>query len=117
MRNFRNYDVYNNAMSFVTSTYKLTKLFPDEEKFGLTNQLRRAAVSVPSNIAEGASRESEKEFSRYLEIAMGSCFEVETQFVIASNLNYIENSSLIKVLEELTIIQKQLNAFRSKLKK
>ena len=116
MRNFRNYDVYKNALLFVTDTYKLTQLFPVDEKFGLTSQLRRAAVSIPSNIAEGASRESEKEFSRYLEIAIGSSFEVETQYKIASNLSYTNEGTLSEMLDKLTIIQKQLNAFRNKLK-
>jgi len=94
----------------------LTKSFPRDEKFGLTSQIRRAAVSIPSNIAEGASRESEKEFSRYLEMAVGSSFEVETQLIIASNLNYIEDASLVDILEKLTSIQKQLNGFRNKIK-
>ncbi len=115
MRNFRNYEVYQNSMTFVTNIYTITKSFPEAEKFGLTNQLRRAAVSVPSNIAEGASRKSEKEFSRFIEIALGSCFEIETQLTIATNLNYISKETIPENLNMLTSIQKQLNGFRNKL--
>ena len=79
MRNFRNYEIYQEAMDIATLVYKKTKTFPKHEVFSLTNQLNRAVVSIASNIAEGASRESEKEFSHFLEIATGSAFEVETQ--------------------------------------
>ena len=78
-------------MSFVTDVYRLTEDFPASEKYGLTNQLRRAAVSIPSNIAEGAARNSKKEFAQFLYVSLGSLSEVETQLEIAQNLTYINN--------------------------
>ena len=81
-------------MSFVTDVYSATNLFPICEKFGLCNQLQRAAVSIASNIAEGSSRSSEKEFAHFLQISLGSTFEVETQLIIAYNLKYILKEKL-----------------------
>ena len=75
-------------MKFVTEIYRMTGNFPDIEKFGLVQQLRRAAVSIPSNIAEGAARQGNREFVQFLYIALGSCAEVETQMLIAKNLGY-----------------------------
>ena len=75
-------------MKFVTEIYQMTGNFPDIEKFGLVQQLRRAAVSIPSNIAEGAARQGNREFVQFLYIALGSCAEVETQMLIAKNLGY-----------------------------
>ena len=84
----RKLDVWKISVEFVTEIYRCTQCFPDFEKFGLGQQLRRAAVSIPSNIAEGAARQTEKEFLQFLHIALGSCAEVETQLVIARNLGY-----------------------------
>ena len=84
----RRLDVWNLSVGFVTEIYRCTQKFPDFEKFGLGQQLRRAAVSIPSNIAEGAARQTEKEFLQFLHIALGSCAEVETQLIIARNLGY-----------------------------
>ena len=89
MRDFRKYDVWKNAIEITTIVYQLTKSFPSEEKYGLANQIQRASVSIASNIAEGSSRSSEADFSRFLEISLGSAFEVETQVLIAMNLKYI----------------------------
>lgn len=86
------------------------------EKFGLANQIQRATVSIASNIAEGSSRTSEKDFAHFLEISLGSSFEVETQLLISKNLNYISEEEYMKATEELTILQKQLNVFINKLR-
>lgn len=86
------------------------------EKFGLANQIQRATVSIASNIAEGSSRTSEKDFAHFLEISLGSSFEVETQLLISKNLNYISDEEYMKATEELTILQKQLNVFINKLR-
>ncbi len=94
--------------------YELTRVFPVEEKFGLTNQTRRASVSIPSNIAEGAGRNSDKEFIQFIAIATGSCYEVETQLIIAIELNYIQNQE--NVFKHIGEIQKMLYTFSNKLK-
>lgn len=82
------------ADELVVSVYKITKSFPKEETFGLTSQMRRAAVSVPSNIVEGCARSGEVEFIRFLEIAFGSLRELHYQFTLATRLNYIQNSKI-----------------------
>lgn len=83
-------------MELVTDIYQLTKQFPSDEKFGSTNQIHRAAVSIPSNIAEGAARQSNKEFLQFLYIVLGSCSEVETQLTIAYNLRYYNHPYAMK---------------------
>jgi four helix bundle protein len=107
MRDFRKYSVWQNAMQLTESVYELTKELPIEERFGLTSQIRRCSVSIPSNIAEGCSRTSSKEFAR--------AFELETQLIIAVNLKMLpkENASLL--LKQLNTIQRQLNALRTKI--
>ena len=92
--NFKDLVVWKKAMALVTDVYRLTRSFPDEEKFGLANQLRRAAVSIPSNIAEGQGRRTPKMFQLFLNNARGSLLEVETQLLIAHNLNYIGREEL-----------------------
>jgi len=84
-------DVWQLSMDLVTEIYGLSKQFPMDERFSLTDQIRRAAVSIPSNIAEGAYRQSQKEFIQYLYIALGSSAEVETQLLIAHKLEYVQN--------------------------
>ena len=116
MRNFRKYDVWNDSMSFVKTIYEMTTSFPKMEQYGLSNQMNRAAVSIPSNIAEGASRNSDIDFAHFLEIAIGSSFEIETQIEIAFSLGYIEKSVKDKLISNLQIIQKRLNVFISKLR-
>jgi four helix bundle protein len=116
MRNFRKYDVWNDSMSFVKTIYEMTTSFPKMEQYGLSNQMNRAAVSIASNIAEGASRNSDIDFAHFLEIAIGSSFEIETQIEIAFSLGYIEKSVKDKLISNLQIIQKRLNVFISKLR-
>ena len=116
MRDFRQYEVWKKAIYFTTDVYKLTETFPSSEKFGLINQLQRAAVSIASNIAEGASRTSEKDFAHFLEMSLGSSFEVETQLLITKNLNYISEEKYIDVMNELSILQKQLNNFINRIR-
>ena len=89
MRSHKRLDVWKKAMQLVKGIYRITAKFPDEEKYGLTSQMRRSAVSVPSNIAEGAARSGKKEFLRFLYIARGSLSELETQILIAIELTYI----------------------------
>ena len=115
MRNFRNYDVWIDSLDFVEKIYTITAAYPVDEKYGLVSQTRRSAVSVPSNIAEGSSRKSNLEFSRFIEIALGSAFELETQLIISANMNYISPSNLESVLNALHSLQRRLNAFRTAL--
>jgi four helix bundle protein len=86
-------EIWKKGIDFVTSVYKITKDFPKEERYGLIAQMRRAAISYPSNIAEGVARNSNQEYIRYVYIALGSLSELETQFTIANNLGYINNIS------------------------
>ena len=95
-------DAWKKSMDFVEEIYKLTKCFPDDEKFGLTSQIRRSVVSIPSNIAEGAARKNDKEFIQFLYIALGSLSELETQCLIAARLDYIkEDGELLDKVNEL----------------
>ena len=88
-RSYRDLVAWQKAMKFVTEIYSVTQRFPNEERFGITNQLRRAAVSIPSNIAEGQARFSQREFHHFLSQARGSLVEIETQLLIASDLKYL----------------------------
>ena len=116
MRNFRNYDIWINGMNIADNVYSLTDSFPKYETYGLADQLRRAAVSIPSNIAEGCSRTSEAEFAHYLEYSIGSCFEVETQLELAKRRDYISEEQFNGLLAMLQTEEKQINQFISKLK-
>ncbi|MGY5322046.1 four helix bundle protein [Vreelandella aquamarina] len=93
MRKHQELRVWQQTMDLVEHVYTLTKTFPDDEKFGLTSQMRRCAVSVPSNIAEGAARGSTQEFIRFLYISQGSLSELETQVLIAQRLKYLQDIS------------------------
>ena len=95
----------------------MTKAFPKEELFGLVSQMRRAAVSVPSNIAEGYARGSDKEKLHFLRISSGSMSEIETQLMISSNLGYISQDLFNELSEQITSVWKQLNALISSIKK
>lgn len=116
MKTHKNLDVWQNSVEFVTEIYMLTNAFPENEKFGLTNQIRRSAVSIPSNIAEGAGRHSKKEFSRFLNIAQGSAAELETQLIISKNLDFIDYEQYENVVEKLTSIMKMLSGLVRSLK-
>jgi four helix bundle protein len=95
--NHKNLDVYKASIELVTEVYRMTDSFPKSETFGLISQLRRAAVSVPSNIAEGSSRTSNVEKKRFYQISRSSLVELDTQFEIALNLNYLDGDELIKL--------------------
>ena len=99
VRNYRDLVVWQRAMDLVEIVYKATASFPKEELFGLTGQLRRAAVSIPSNIAEGQGRQSDREFHRFLRISHGSLREAETQILIATRLGYINEESKSRLLD------------------
>jgi len=94
-------EIWQQGIDFVERVYKATKQFPKDEDYGLRSQLRRAAVSFPSNIAEGAARLSTKEYVRYLYIALGSLSEVETQLIIAEKLGYLNDRDLLDIVTTL----------------
>ena len=94
VKSFHDLIVWQKAMQLVEEVYRLTQSFPKEELYGLTNQVRRAAVSIPSNIAEGQGRNSTKEFQHFLSIARGSLYEVITQLLIAQGLKYVTEAQL-----------------------
>ena len=96
MKSHNDLKVYQETMDLGVETYKITNSFPSIEKYGLTSQMRRAAVSIPSNISEGAARESKKEFKRFLYISLGSATELETQIDISARLQYIDHTIALK---------------------
>jgi len=104
-------EIWKEGIKLVTEIYKLTKDFPDEELYGLTSQMRRAAVSYPSNISEGAARNSNNEYIRFLYISLGSLSELETQIIISKKLNYIpDKTTIIEGVE--TLRRKTLNLIK-----
>lgn len=103
-------------MVLVTDIYSITKTFPGDEIYGLTNQLRRCAVSIPSNIAEGYGRNSTNDYKRFLKIAVGSLYELQTQIEIAFNLGYIENEKHIEIISLSVEIDKMLYSIIQKIK-
>ena len=108
-------DVWKKSMDLVEAVYSLTANFPKEERYGLASQMQRAAVSIPSNIAEGTARKSNKELLQFISIAMGSAAELETQYLIAIRLNYITEH--IGTMTLITDVKKLLLGFRNYIKK
>ncbi len=108
IKTHKDLDVWNRSMSLVTLVYEVTKDFPKDELYSLTSQIRRSAVSIPSNIAEGSARQGNKEFAQFLFISLGSLAELETQFIIASNLKYISLDRCEPIFNDLNDIRKML---------
>lgn len=117
MNSYKRLQVYQDGINFVTSIYKNTEKYPKEERFGLVSQLRRAAVSIPSNIAEGARRKSTKEFIQFLYVSYGSCAEIETQLEISKNLGYLMENDIESITRELENISKMLNGLITSLRR
>lgn len=107
--------IWKRSMALVKEIYLVTEELPSQEKFGLVLQLRRCAVSIPSNIAEGAGRNNPKEFYQFLGIALGSGYELETQLLLLIDLKFIEEQKLTPLLNELTEIQKMIYKFKTNL--
>ncbi len=114
MSDYKDLNVWKESMDLVEDIYRLAKCFPREEIYALSNQLKRAVVSIPSNIAEGQNRNTLKEFIQFLYIALGSVSEVETQILIAQRLNYIQN--IDNELKQITKIRKMINALINSIK-
>lgn len=117
MSNFRNLMVWQKAMALVTKVYTFTQSFPKEEVFGLTSQIRRCSVSIPSNIAEGYGRGGDAELTRFLNIALGSLFELQTQTEIAYNIQYISEDIFKNLHQDTRELEIMLVSFTNKIKK
>ncbi len=115
IKSYKELIVWNKSMSLVVLVYENTKQFPKDELYGLTSQIRRAAISIPSNIAEGYGRSSRKDYCQFLHIARGSTFELETQLRIACNLNYMDSLKVDKIMDTVIEISKMLNSMIKKL--
>ncbi|HEU5336968.1 MAG TPA: four helix bundle protein [Terriglobales bacterium] len=113
MRGYRDLIVWQKAMELVTSVYEATSAFPRHELYGLTGQIRRAAVSVPSNLAEGHGRASRREFHQFISQARGSLMEVETQLEIARNLGYLSSADAAELLAKASRVGRMLNGLRA----
>ena len=117
MNSFRELKVWQKAMNLVTNIYTTTTNFPQNEQFGLTSQIRRSSVSIPSNIAEGFGRNTKNEFVRFLRISIGSLFELQTQLEISKNLNFITFEKFDNILSDSIEIEKMLKALIKSIKK
>ncbi|AFK06868.1 S23 ribosomal protein [Mesotoga prima MesG1.Ag.4.2] len=114
---YKDLDVYKKSIDFVVDIYKTTESFPESEKFGLISQLRRAAVSLPSNLAEGSGRNGRKELINFLHLARGSLFEIGTQLEISHRLRFVSQENYAKLEERRATIQRMMNALISSLRK
>jgi four helix bundle protein len=117
MHNYKNLKIWQRSMDIVEMIYRETATFPKEEKYSLTSQIRRASSSIPSNIAEGISRESKKEFSYFLSIALGSCYELNTQIELAKRLSIITLETKDKIHQELDELEKMIAGLRKRINK
>ena len=116
IKSYRDLIVWQKAMDLVEQVYRVTRQFPREESYGLTSQIRRAAVSIPSNIAEGHARQSKAEYRNFLSIAQGSQAEVETQTLIAQRLGYLNRDAATEILALLDEISRMLSTLVTKLR-
>lgn len=115
IKNFQDLRIWQKGIEVVKDIYILTKQLPREELYGLTSQMRRSAVSIPSNIAEGFKRYHNKEYKQFLYISLGSCAELETQIIIANELNYINDSNKTELIEKIKYICRMINKLIKKL--
>lgn len=116
MSNFRNLLIWQKSMVLVTKIYTVTNNFPKEEVFGLTSQIKRSAISIPINIAEGLGRESSKELLRFLKISIGSLFELQTQLEIAKNIIYLDEETFNNLYEDTRELERMIVSFTNKIK-
>jgi four helix bundle protein len=115
IKSFRDLDIWKKGIKIVRDIYEITENFPKQEMYGLSNQMRRAAISIPSNVSEGFRRYHNKEYKQFLYIALGSCAELETQITIAKELKYITESSEAKLLEDIDHVCRMTSNLMKKL--
>lgn len=116
MSDFRKLLIWQKSMSLVTKIYYSTNNFPKEEIFGLTSQIRRSSISIPSNIAKGSGRESDKDLLRFLNISVGSLFEMQTQLEIAKNISYLKEDDFNNLYEDSREVERMLVSIIKKIK-
>ena len=115
IKDFKDLRIWRNGLNLVKSIYAITKKFPKEELFGLVSQMRRSSISIPANIAEGHAKRQTKEFGRFLNMALGSCAELETLLILASELGYIDEKLSLELIEEVIAESRQISALKSQL--
>jgi len=115
--NFKNLKIWKDSILLSKEILLLTQNFPKHELYSLTSQINRCSISVPSNIAEGSSRSSEKDFNRFLEISLGSLYELQTQIILAYSLNYIDENTFNKFELSIIELQKMISGFKKTLNK
>jgi four helix bundle protein len=115
MHNYKEIKIWQKARLLVKDVYQVTKKYPSEELYGLTSQTRRAVISIPANIAEGAGRGTNRDFNHFLNIAKGSLFELETLLILASDLAFISENQAIEVLEKTSEISRMMTSFQNNL--
>jgi len=116
LRNFRKLEIWGDGISLAKKIYEIARKLPDYERFGLSSQMMRAATSIPANLAEGASRKSEADFGRFIEIALGSAFELETLMTIAKEVGHFGPGEAHELLKEIEVLEKKANSLLSKLR-
>ncbi|MGM9702064.1 MAG: four helix bundle protein [Prevotella sp.] len=116
MRDFHKLVIWQRSHQLTLDIYKLTQQFPKEELFGLTSQIRRAVSSIPTNIAEGCGRETNKDFAHFLQISIGSASETEYQLLLAHDLNYISEENYYRLNDEIMSVRKMIHKYQSGLK-
>ena len=116
MKPHKDLDVWKDGISFVTKVYKMTSSFPKEELYGITSQIRRAAISIPSNIAEGAARKTANEFRQFLYIALSSAAELNTQLIISNNLGFLNKDQMDTLNSELDSLSRRIQGLIKSLK-
>ncbi len=117
MHNFKELIVWQKARKLVKEIYLILKSFPDEEKYGIVSQIKRASISIPANIAEGAGRNTDNDFCRFLDIANGSSYELETLIILSLDLDFLKESDYNNLINEIEEIQKMIYSLRNKIKK
>lgn len=116
IKSYRELLIWQKSIQVVTNIYKLTRDFPKEELFGITSKMRRCAISIPSNIAEGFGRNSQGDFKRFLNISLGSTYELQTQIEISQNLEYLNTENYKYLMESCVELEKMMNSLVSKIK-
>lgn len=116
MHNFRNLKIWIESIDLAEKIYIITKSFPSEERYGLVSQMRRSSASIPTNIAEGSSRNSQKEFQYYLSISLGSAFELSTQLELSNRLKMISDDQKDELTKQVELMERKISSFSKQLK-